>query len=123
MRTPCWFSVFCKIRLQLFVVFLQLDFYADAPEFVRRDPRLVLGQKVGEDPQTMDDAKMTGVETETDLQFPWVEDVVKMVCRPREKAKELGGVVAGDERFSDKATAIQVKRETFGLPFAKIIVQ
>ena len=69
---------------------------------------------------------MTGVETETDLQFPWVEDVVKMVFCPRKEnayTKGLGWVFAGDERFSYKATAIQVQREAFGLPFVQIIVQ
>ena len=82
---------------------LKFELNANAPELVRRDPRLVLGQQVGEDPHTMDDAKMMGVETETHLQFPWVEDVVKMVYCPRKEnayTKGLGWVFAGDERFS-----------------------
>ena len=86
-----------------FVILLKFDFNTDAPELVRRDPRLVLGQEVGKDPNAMDNAKMMGVETETHLQFPWVEDVVKMVYCPRKEnadTKGLGWVFAGDERFS-----------------------
>ena len=35
---------------------LEFDFDTNAPELVRRDPWLVLGQKVGEDPNAMEEA-------------------------------------------------------------------
>ena len=54
---------------------LEFKLNANTPELVRRDPWLVLGQKVGEDPNAVDNAQMLGVETEADFQLPWVEDM------------------------------------------------
>ena len=66
---------------------------------------------------------MLGVETETDFQLPGVEDTIDIFPVPVPKSYQLGGVFAGVEFLSDKATAEKVQRKTLGLLFAKVIVQ
>jgi hypothetical protein len=88
--------------------FSKLDFDANTPELVRRDPWLVLGQKIGEDSHTMDDAQMLRVETDANFQFPRIEDVIDTFSRPCYTGG-LCWVNTRTEPFSQQSGAIEIQ--------------
>ena len=105
------------------MVSLKFQLHPDRTDFAVNNPRLVLGQEVCEDPDAVKEAQMLGVEAETHLKLPGIEDVIDFFIGPVPEANHPGGVNTGAEPLPDQATCVKIQRDTLGLLFAQIVVE